>query len=189
MKKRILLTIAAIAVVSTIFTSCKEKEEVLPPMLGYWKCTGIGANVLGTSTGTIGEDVLKYFSIGYAGVGTSGGYVRVGVDDVTELTSLGSGINADTWRKFLSAGTYTYDASARTITHTSSGENKTYNYAVNGNTLKLTEQTVNASSSTVNNALDILNSLLGTNATTSVGVEYTYEKLSEKDFQSLISKK
>jgi hypothetical protein len=189
MKKRGLLTIVTIFAVSVLFTSCKD-DEVIPPMLGYWKCTGIGANVLGTSTSTIGEDVLKYFSVGYAGVGTSGGYVRVGVDDVTSLTSLGSGISADTWKKFLSAGTYTYDASAGTITHTSSGESKTYNYAVNGNTLKLTEQTINvSSSSTVNSALDILNSLLGTSATTSVGVEYTYEKLSEEDFKSLISKK
>lgn len=188
MRKIVLLTIVTVFIALS-FTSCKD-EEVLPPMLGYWKCTGIGANVLGTSTGTIGEDVLKYFSIGYAGVKTSGGYVRVGVDDVTELTSLGSGISTDTWKKFLSAGTYTYDASAGTITHTSSGESKTYNYAVNGNTLKLTEQTINVSSSTtVNSALDILNSLLGTNATTSVGVEYTYEKLSEGDFKSLVSKK
>ena len=188
MKKRTLLTIVTVLVVSAFFTSCKE-DEVIPPMLGYWKCTGIGANVLGTSTGAIGEDVLKYFSIGYAGVGTSGGYVRVGVDDVTELTSLGSGISADTWKKFLSAGTYKYDASAGTITHTSSGESKTYKYSVNGSTLKLTEQNIDVSSSTVNSALDILNSLLGTTATTSVGVEYTYEKMSENDFKSLVSKK
>lgn len=187
MKKIVLLTIVTVFIALS-FTSCKD-EEVLPPMLGYWKCTGIGANVLGASTSTIGEDVLKYFSVGYAGVGTSGGYVRVGVDDLSDLTSLGSGISADTWRKFLSAGTYTYDANAGTITHTSSGDSKTYNYTVNGNTLKLTEQTVNVSSSTVNSALDILNSLLGTDATTSVGVEYTYEKLNEEDFKSLVPKK
>lgn len=196
MKKMTLLTIAAIVIASTVFTSCKEKEtEVLPPMLGYWKCTGIGGNVFGASTPSIGKDYLKYFSISYAGVGTSGYYARVGVDDIQEIASI-TKLDLSIWKNFLSAGSYSYDASAGTITHisTSDKESKTYSYTIsnNGNTLKLVERTINVpSSTTVNNALDVLNSLLGTDNSinTSIGVEYTYEKMSKEDFNSLIQKK
>jgi hypothetical protein len=191
MKKLMYAPLAIMFMATVLFVSCsKEKEkEIIPPMLGYWKCVGIGANVLGTSTNTIGENVIKYFSIGYAGVGNAGVYARVGVDDVTALASL-TRIDKETWKDFLSAGKYTFDASAGTITHTATnGSSKTYNYIVSGdgNTLKLIEHTIHASSA-VNSALDILNSLLGTNATSTVGVEYTYEKLSGKEaFEALSS--
>ena len=186
MKKGMLLTIAAVFTVSFMFNSC-SKEEV--QLLGYWKCTGIGANVLGNSTGSIGEDYLKYFSVGYAGTST-GKYVRVGVDDFSSLAS--TGISTDIWKEFLSTGSYACDVSSGTITHTSSnGEARTYSYTVtnNGKTLKLVEQKLSLSSSGVNSALNILNSFLGTNAQASAGVEYTYEKLNSLEaFNSLISK-
>jgi hypothetical protein len=189
MKKLRYSLVAMVLAVTVLFVSCSKEKEIIPPMSGYWKCVGIGANVLGTSTNTIGEDVIKYFSIGYAGVGNSGVYARVGVDDITALASL-THIDKETWRDFLSAGKYTFDASAGTITHTATnGSIKTYNYTVSGdgNTLKLIEHTINVPSA-VNSTLDILNSLLGTQATSTVGVEYTYEKLSGKEaFETLSS--
>ncbi len=191
--KKIILSAIATALIVISFTSCKDKgeEEILPPMLGYWKCTGIGGSVLGASTTSIGEDYLKYFSVSYAGIGTSGYYARVGISDIEDLATI-TNIDKNTWKSFLSAGSYTYDATAGTITHSATnGESRTYNYTVmnDGKTLKLVEQKFNlSSSSTVNNALDILNSFLGTSATTSVGVEYTYEKLSgEEAFNTLSS--
>ncbi|MDL2296516.1 hypothetical protein LJC68_01195 [Bacteroidales bacterium OttesenSCG-928-B11] len=181
MKRKTLLSILIAFIVLTTFSSCKEE---VPPMLGYWKCTGIGANVLGTSTSTIGEDMLKYFSISYAGVGTSGVYARVGADDLNAVASLATSTGISAWKEFLTTGKYTYDATAGTITHTSKGESKTYKYSIsnNGKTLKLVEANDNVgSSSALNSALDILNNLLGTDANTTVGVEYTYEKLSGED--------
>ena len=186
MKKTVLL-LAVLLAVSSIFTSCKD-NEVLPPMLGYWKCTGIGANVLGASTQPMGEEFLKYFSISYFGVGTSGYYVRVGADNLSAVTSLISSTGTESWKDFLTTGQYSYDTSAGTITHTSKGESKTYYYTVSGNSMKLTEKTIDTSSSAANSVLDILNSLLGTSASTTVGVVYHYEKVSGVDaFNNLLS--
>ena len=192
MKKRTLLAVTVAFALSFTFNSCKDKETtILPPMLGYWKCTGVGGNVFGASTTPMGEDYLKYFSISYAGMGTSGYFARVGVSDISELATI-SKIDLSIWKNFLSAGSYTYDANAGTVTHVSSsdGESKTYSYVLSndGNTLKLIEHNINVpSSSTVNNALEILNILLNTNATTSVGVEYTYEKMSGQDAFNALS--
>ena len=187
--KKVILLFATLFAVSLVFTSCSDKSEntVVPPMFGYWKCTGIGGNIAGVSINAIPEAYVKYFSIGYAGIGTAGTYVRIGADtdNLSELTSLATSASLDIWKKFLVTGTYTYDLSAGTITHTSDGESKTYRYVVNGNSLKLTEVMVEAPG-TVNNVLGILNSLLGTEIGTTAGVEYSYEKMTLADFNNLL---
>jgi len=188
MKKTILVLTALCMMLS--FSSCKDSETtILPPMLGYWKCQSIGGTVAGVNFNAIPPEYVKYFSISYAGVGTSGKFARIGADtgNLSELATLLKDNTSlfDVWKNFLTTGDYTYNSSDRTITHISDAESKTYRYAISGKTLVLTEVLVEAPSG-VNSVLDIINSLLNTNINTTAGIVYTYEKMSIEDFKGLL---
>lgn len=185
MKKFALFTVLATIALSTVlfFTSCSDDEEPFA-LLGYWQCNGIGANVLGNNTNTFGEEYLKYFSIGFAGTNSTGVFYRVGADNLSDLSSVLTETNLSSLKKLLSAGTYS--CSDGFITLTSGGESTVYGYSVNGKSLKLVDAM--ESPSGVNNILDILNDLFNIDVDPTVGVEYSYEKLSGKEaFNSLFS--
>lgn len=186
MKKNVLfITLAAIALSTVLFfSSCSDDENTFA-LLGYWQCSGIGANVLGNSSPAFEEEYFKYFSIGFVGTNSSGKFYRVGTDNLTDLASVLTEANFSSLKKLLSAGDYTCSDGTITLT-TSGGESTIYDYSINGKTLKLTEKTESLSG--VGNIFDILNDLFDVDVDPTVGIEYSYEKLSGKEaFNSLFS--
>lgn len=94
--KKIITIILATAFSLALFTGCTEdaKDQIYPPMTGYWKCTSIGGTAFGVTSPSIENKYLSLFSIGYVGLAGSGYYTRTGTESlsstagaVTALTS------------------------------------------------------------------------------------------------------
>ena len=175
MKKSILL-LTTLFVALFMFTSCSSDDDNGVNLTGYWKCSGIGANILGSSTSTIGEEYLKYFSIGFIGTKSGGYYARVGSDDLNALGNVLTDANLSSLKDLLSTGSYTVDSDTETLILTSNGVSTAYNYSLYDNMLKLVE--ASNGSENVDNILGIINDLFGLDADSTIGVEYSYEKLS-----------
>ena len=182
----------------TLFTGCSKDTVSLPPMNGYWLCTGINGTALGINKASIENKYLNLFSIGYVGFATTGYYTRTGATDFSSASSAISTITSGTtggssaWSNFFTSGTFTYDKTASTVTHTlKNGETESFKYAISadGNTLTLTKETETSVSGTVNSVVSAINSILGstTPISTSVGIIYTYKKSSVAEIISSIN--
>ncbi len=187
MKKFITIILTA-AFSLTLFTGC-EDTEVFPPMNGAWKCVKVSLIVGDTETPVTESSYLSLFSIVYEGVVGSGVYSRTGTSSLGDATS--TLVSDDTnWSDFLTYGTFTYDSSAKTITHTSLKDSKTetYTYEISddGETLTLTQLVESEATSYASSVSNILGGIFNTTINTSTGVSYTYSKSSISEITSLV---
>lgn len=201
MKK--LLTYFMIAVVTvSSFTACSEetKNEIIPPMTGYWRCTSIGGSVFGVNTPAIENKYLNLFSIGYVGLVGTGYYTRTGSTDLAStasaVTTITSPLNSSSdWSSFMTSGGFTYDATAKTVTHNlKNGETETFIYEISadGNELKLTTQTASPiGGKSLTSAVGALNSILtfmnSSTINTNTGIVYTYQKSTIAEIAGLLN--
>ncbi|MDR3047533.1 MAG: hypothetical protein LBU51_07995 [Bacteroidales bacterium] len=174
--------------------SCDKKVEQ-SPMNGYWLCTGISGSAFGAETPSLNSNYFSLFSIGYAGLGSLGYYTRVGakdlsstIGDLSNLLSLQGIGSKETWSKYFTYGSFSFNESSKTVTHIlQNGETETMYYQItdNGNTLKLTTQEVSLPAA--NSVTSVINSIFGTNINTNVGVVYTYKKTTVQDIISKVT--
>ncbi len=195
MKQKIVFLLLLIGSIS-LFTACEE-EELLAPMNGYWKCTGINGTAAGFNTSSIESKYLNLFSVGYVGIGSAGYFTRTGAEDLSSAAGAiavvtgGSTGGAAAWENFFTSGTYTYNTTEKTVTHNlENGETESFSYKISadGNTLTLTKETETAVSGTINSVVSVLNAILGSNTVnTSVGIVYTYQKSSVAEIIAAIN--
>ncbi len=115
-------------------------------------------------------------------------YSRTGTSSLSSATSTLTSSDSN-WTDFLSYGTFTYDSSTKTITHTSTGgevETYTYDVSSDGNTLTLTQVVESSVSSYASSVSNILGGLFNTTIDTSTGVTYTYTKSTISEITSAV---
>jgi len=186
--KKLVLSLAVFIAVSASFTSCNIVRDtpILPPMNGFWECVEIragGGGIVSLPT-PISPELLKFFSVNYAGAMTGGVFLRVGTD-AGDLTGLLSSIGATaqdqvTWRDFLTGGSFVFtpqNATSGTITHTARGISTTYLYSMpNRDTLVLREVIATAGGPAVGGVLDMIGLIFGTQVNNAVYIEYVYRR-------------
>lgn len=206
--KKLTLALATLLCATFTFTSCSEEDAaaVLPEiqLAGAWQCTGISGQAGGFDLSTLGISTdntqygkyTKLFSIVFVPVVNT--YYRVGTGDLSSLSSsvagltgtLSGGENKDAaWKSFLSTGTFAVNGSTLTLT-SKEGNVEEYTYITDGKHLTITERKdVTGGNETVNTVATVINSILAISGNqtieTSVGVEYSYDKLELSELLNL----
>lgn len=207
--KKLTLALATLLCATFTFTSCSEEDAaaVLPEiqLAGAWQCTSIGGQVGGVDLSTFGLSTdnteygkyTKLFSIVFVPVVNT--YYRVGTGDLSSLTSSVAGLtgtlsNGDenkdaAWKSFLSTGTFSVNGSTLILTP-KEGTPEEYTYITDGKKLTITERKdVTGGNATVSTITTVVNSILAISGNqtieTTVGVEYSYEKLEIADLINL----
>ncbi len=210
--KKLALALATLLCATFTFTSCSEDEAaaIMPELqlAGAWQCTGISGQAGGFDLSTLGistsnSDYGKYtklFSIVFVPVVNT--YYRVGTGDLSSLTSSVTGLTGTlsgsdenktaAWKSFLSTGTFAVNGSTLTLT-SKEGNIEEYTYITDGKHLTITERKdVTGGNETVNTVATVINSILAISGNqtieTSVGVEYSYDKLELSELLNLFSK-
>jgi hypothetical protein len=186
--KKLFLSFAILFAVTTTFTSCSEDAPpILSPINGFWRCVeirGSAGNLVNTPT--MESDFLRFFHISYQGALGQGVFARIGADasDMAEFAGFfGEGeFDANVWTNLLSAGTFT----TQTLTPTTgyvihrliNGDIIEYRYRLENNGQRLVIiETIASAGANVNNALNLVNIIFGTNVNADVTIEYVYERV------------
>jgi hypothetical protein len=194
--KKIILPALAFLTLAFSFTGCGEKE-ILAPMNGVWRCTGVTGTAVGLSTPTTDDKALNLLSVVFGGAAGLNYYARTGqgdlVSDASTIYSTLSGVSSgnvkQSWSDFLTTGTFDYSGNMLTMTSTS-GLQQEFTYQINGNTMTLTESVLPTGvGNAVNTVTNIIGSLFGSGSMpeTTVGVVYTYEKTDINTIKNLVS--